>query len=129
MANPTIGEVPCPMCQGKCAVKKFATRATTDAGRRQAGRMYFDCTEHGRFGFDGKPAMQDYILTKGTIWPGEKPAAAGAAPASAPSAEKPAPPAPKPAAPAPHPERSAAKPEPEKPAPKKSLRFPTILDL
>jgi hypothetical protein len=72
--NPAIGTVPCPVagCGASCEVRKFKHRATRDTGVRVAGRMYFDCPEHGRFGFDGKPGMQDYILTKGTIWGAEK---------------------------------------------------------
>lgn len=63
-ANPRIGTVPCPTknCDQVCAVKKFAQRAVTEQGRRQGGKLYADCPTHGRFGFDGKAAMQDYIL-------------------------------------------------------------------
>lgn len=112
--NPAIGSVPCPMpgCSVVCEVKKFAHRATRDTGKRVAGRLYFDCSTHGRFGFDGRQAMQDYILEKGTIW-GE---AAKGAPASEP-AEKPEAPAPSAA------QQPAAKPQPAaptKPTPAKS---------
>ena len=110
--NPAIGSVPCPVagCGEACEIKKFRHTATRDTGKRLAGRLYIDCPTHGRLGFDGRQAMQDYILEKGTIW-GEH----ERAPASEPAAK----PAPAPiAAPAP-----SAKPQPQpaaKPAPKKS---------
>ncbi len=63
-ANPIIASVPCPViaCGKTCDVRKFAQRAITDSGKRKAGKLYFDCPTHGRFGFDGKEAMQDYVL-------------------------------------------------------------------
>ncbi len=69
MSNPSIGTVPCPIpgCGASCAVKRFAIRHIRDSGKRRAGGMYFDCPEHGRFGFDGRPKMQEYILEHGKI--------------------------------------------------------------
>lgn len=67
--NPSIGTCPCPTvwCKETCAVKKFAHRATTDKGRRNAGKLYIDCPTHGRFGFDGRAGMQEWILEHATI--------------------------------------------------------------
>ncbi len=67
--NPTIGTVPCPIpkCARSCDVRKFAPRHTRDTGKRRAGKMYFDCPDHGRFGFDARPALQEYILEHGKI--------------------------------------------------------------
>lgn len=68
-ANPSIGTCPCPTsgCKATCQVKKFQHKATTDGQRRNAGKVYIDCPDHGRFGFDGKVAMQDWILDHATI--------------------------------------------------------------
>lgn len=62
--NPTVGTVPCPIggCTETCTVRKFRHRAVTDAGRRNAGKFYIDCTVHGRMGFDGKAAIQEHVL-------------------------------------------------------------------
>lgn len=64
--NPLRGTVPCPIggCSLVCEVRQFKHQTTTDNGRRKAGKFYFDCREHGRFGFDGAPAMQEYVLER-----------------------------------------------------------------
>lgn len=118
MANPQIGTVPCPVvaCAESCTVRRFAQRAATDTARRKAGKLYADCPTHGRFGFDGAAAMQDYILENGDIWGSEHDEAPGgprSTSAPAPAAAKPE--APAPAAPKPAPASTpAAKPEPKK---------------
>lgn len=124
--NPQIGTVACPVigCSESCAVRRFARRAASDAARRQAGKLYFDCAVHGRFGFDGKAGMQDYILENGEIWGSDQPGSAderpptvpAAAPASLPEPAKPAPAATPKAAPT-----SAAPAPPNAPAPKKKF--------
>jgi len=96
--NPQIGTVPCPVvdCSESCAVRRFAQRAASDAARRKAGKVYADCPTHGRFGFDGSPGMQDYILENADIWGSDHSDAAAASdqpalPAPASAAPKPAP--------------------------------------
>lgn len=92
-------------------MRRFGQRAASDAARRKAGKLYADCKTHGRFGFDGAPGMQDYILDNGEIWGSENGYAAvgerqaGAVPvtpASAPAKSAPA-------------SAPAAKPEQKKP--------------
>jgi len=89
--NPQIGTVACPVigCSESCAVRRFATRAASDAARRQAGKLYFDCAVHGRFGFDGKAGMQDYILENGDIWGSDQPGSADERPPTVPAAAPP----------------------------------------
>lgn len=73
-----IGSCPCPVsgCAKRAAVKRFECRATSDAQRRHAGKLYLVCPDHGRLGVDGRSAMQEYILNhQGTTWTSE-PAAA-----------------------------------------------------
>ena len=67
--NPVIGTVPCPIagCTQVCSVRKFRPRHATEAGRRKAGKFYFDCPTDGRFGFDGAAAMQEYVLER-IVW-------------------------------------------------------------
>lgn len=86
--NPSIGSCPCPRsgCKQICTVKKFAQRSVTDNGRRNAGKLYIDCPDDGRFGFDGKPGMQDWILEHATL-DGEAPRKS--APPAAATAQKP----------------------------------------
>ena len=104
-ANPSIGTCPCPMkdCDETTAVKQFKHTATTDQGRRYAGKLYLDCPACGRIGSDAKPRMQEWILNNGKIEgrsappppPPKKSAPAPAAsaappkPASAPSSDPP----------------------------------------
>lgn len=95
--NPIIGTVPCPIggCKDFCPVRKFRDQAGAALGRRRkAGKFYFDCPTHGRFGFDGNPAMQEHVLESIT-WSDESArAAAGArAPASSTTAASPSSPA------------------------------------
>ncbi len=98
--NDQIGEVECPQkgCAEKCAVFRFRPRG--DGKARFAGKLYADCPVHGRYGADGKPAAQDYILENATIWgDAKKPVNAGPAPvpntplsaSEAPALGKPAP--------------------------------------
>jgi len=110
-ANPPIGTCPCPHrgCDRTATVKKFAHRSTTDQGRRLAGKLYLDCPDHGRFGTDGKPAAQEWILdhasidgappAKSVTAPGAAAATAPAKPATAPASVPAAAPAAAPAAP------------------------------
>jgi hypothetical protein len=49
-------------CEERCEVRKFATRAVTDAGRRKAGKFYIDCPRCGRLGWDGNAAIQEHVL-------------------------------------------------------------------
>lgn len=62
-ANPVIGLCPCPVkgCELDMAVKRIQPRTDQPGRQRKAGLLYGDCPEHGRFGFDGAPAMQTYI--------------------------------------------------------------------
>lgn len=107
--NEPIGEVPCPVreCGELCKVYRFKARTE---GRQPifAGKVYCVCRLHGRYGGDGRPAMQDYILEKATIWGPQNPENSGAIPAL-PANENPAnpAPAPKPASPAPEPAKPA----------------------
>jgi hypothetical protein len=78
--NPSIGTCPCPICREPCTVKRFRHQATADGNRRKAGLLYMDCSTHGRFGFDGKPKMQEWIRENGKLDEDQS-----AAPASAPS--------------------------------------------
>lgn len=97
--NEPIGEVDCPHrgCELKAKVYKFQARAAADGGRaRFAGKLYADCSVHGRYGADGKPAAQEYLLENATIFGatlnGKPPAPAPAAPVKAtPAAPAPAP--------------------------------------
>lgn len=59
-------------------MRKFQPRHATDAGRRKAGKFYFDCPTHGRFGFDGNAAMQEHVLEHIT-WSDESARAAAGA--------------------------------------------------
>lgn len=88
--NEVVGRVPCPLagCGQSCEVRKFARRAKPGRATRYAGLLYFDCPEHGRFGTDGRPAMQDYILERGEIFGAQRPPAEPAP--AAPIAEAPA---------------------------------------
>ena len=58
--NTPIGEVECSQkaCTEVCKVYRFRERTP---GRSSAfsGRLYFECTTHGRIGADPKPATQD----------------------------------------------------------------------
>lgn len=124
--NPQIGTVACPVigCSETCAVRRFAMRAQSDGARRQAGKLYFDCAVHGRFGFDGKEGMQDYILENADIW-GSEPKGDGDERPSEPQASAPEPPTPAPtrappAAPKPAPPGApAAPPSAQKPQKKR----------
>lgn len=86
--NEIVGRVPCPLtgCGQSCDVRKFANRAAPGRATRYAGLLYFDCPAHGRFGNDGRPAMQDYILEHGEIFGATRPAAAAPSPADPPAA-------------------------------------------
>lgn len=61
--NPIIGRCPCPVkgCELDMAVKRIQPRTDQPGRQRKAGLLYGDCPVHGRFGFDGAPAMQTYI--------------------------------------------------------------------
>jgi hypothetical protein len=94
--NPSIGTCPCPMrdCKRTAEVKKFQHKAVTDGRRRKAGKLYLDCPDHGRVGFDGREAMQEWILENAAIEGLERAPASSSTPASSsstPSAPKPAP--------------------------------------
>lgn len=119
--NPSIGTAPCPIaeCGQVCQVKKFAHRATKDLQRRFAGRLYLDCPDHGRIGADGRPGMQEYILTRGTIHGEEPPPAPKAAEPTEPKA---APNTPQPRAAA-APNKSNTAPPPAGPKPATELFF------
>jgi cell division protein FtsN len=56
------------------------------------GRMYAVCETFGRYGADGKPASQEYLLNEATIWGAKKPEGEPAAEPEKPQ-EKPAIPA------------------------------------
>ncbi len=68
--NEQIGTCPCPFkgCEEAMAVKKFAARTDDTLQARKAGKLYADCPVHGRFGFDGSKATQEYLLDKGDFW-------------------------------------------------------------
>jgi hypothetical protein len=68
--NPQIGTCPCPMkeCAEVMAVKRFAARTDNALHARKAGKLYGDCPVHGRIGFDGSKATQEYLLEKSDIW-------------------------------------------------------------
>lgn len=117
-ANPTIGRCPCPVegCDLLMDVKRIQARTDAPKRQRKAGLLYGDCPEHGRFGFDGAPAMQTYIEDNSTKC--DESDKAGSAPAAPSERPKPAPPALEPKAPAPTP-------EPPKPAPTSAPPTPT----
>lgn len=86
--NPIVGVVPCPICGKDCDVRQFRDQAGAAlTRRRKAGKFYFDCPTHGRFGFDGNAAMQEHVLEH-MKWADEsaRAAAAGRAVASSKSA-------------------------------------------
>lgn len=100
--NPIIGHCPCPVrgCDLQMTVKRVQARTDTANRQRKAGNLYADCPKHGRWGMDGKEAMQDYIAENSTKC--EANDTSGNAPAALPE-----PPAPKPTPPAPAPLKSA----------------------
>lgn len=120
--NEAIGTVECPVkgCTESCNVFRFRQRS--EGRSRFAGKLYIECTRHGRYGADGKPASQDYILENAKLWgPEEKPVSAVAAPVTA-EPPKPAP------APAPT-TRAAPVPAPKKPGPDPSKPRPWWLPI
>lgn len=109
-----IGEAPCPFKGCGCTMKVFRFEPESDRPSMFKGRMYGVCETFGRYGADGKPASQEYLLTEANIWGAKKPAGDGS--------EKPEKPQEKPA---PQPAQSSAKPtpkEPAKPAPKPAVK-------
>jgi hypothetical protein len=119
--NPVIGRCPCPVkgCEKAMAVKRVQPRTDNPARARKSGLLYGDCPDHGRFGFDGAPAMQDYITENSTKCdegaPGTSaPAAPAPHPSPLPAATQPKVPA---RAPAPLKTAPASAPTPPKPAP------------
>lgn len=114
-----IGEAPCPFAGCGCKVPVFRFTEQSDRPSMFKGRMYAVCATYGRYGADGKPASQEYLLEKATIWGAKKPDPEPAGKPENPQ-EKPAPapaatnhkqsaqPAAKPAA---QPEQKPAKPE------------------
>lgn len=73
--SPILGTVPCPVadCKHACPVRKFQQLASDDRFRRKAGKFFFDCATHGRFGFDGNAAMQEHVLEHITWSEGQQP--------------------------------------------------------
>lgn len=103
--NPQIGECPCPVRACERVAKVYRFKRAGDGFTRFAGKLYLDCSEHGRFGGDGRAAAQEYILEHATIWGAEKEAKTDPKPD----------PIPEPVAdpkPAPEPERIEKKPDP-----------------
>jgi hypothetical protein len=67
--NPQIGECPCPARGCELRAQVFRFQGTGDEKRRRfAGKLYGDCSDHGKFGADGKPAMQEYLLENSDLW-------------------------------------------------------------
>lgn len=95
--NEPIGECVCPARGCDRTGKVYRFRARPDVTQqRLAGKLYLQCPHHGRFGADGAPAMQDFILENATIW--TKNLSASESP-STPAALPPAPPRQTPPAP------------------------------
>lgn len=79
--NPQIGTCPCPIagCAQTMALYRFRERTEDDKRRRYGGKIYGHCPDHGRIGGTvNAPAMQDYLLEKGTVWAPNAPAARAA---------------------------------------------------
>jgi hypothetical protein len=68
--NQPIGLCACPhrACEEPADVYRFSERGDSEAHRRFAGKLYLNCAVHGRFGSDGRAAMQDYILENAELW-------------------------------------------------------------
>ncbi len=79
--NDPIGECPCPVkgCELSMQVFRFRGREN-ELQRRLAGKLYGACDEHGRFGADGKPAAQNYLLEHAELWDEKDKAARAAKP-------------------------------------------------
>lgn len=127
-ANPVIGTCPCPVrgCEKSLAVKRVQPRTDAPSRQRKAGLLYGDCPDHGRFGFDGAQAMQDYIAENSTKCDASAPGGSAPAAPAEQSAPLPAAPQPKQQTPALEPKKAAvpSAPKAAPPAPPPSAQQP-----